>query len=117
MSSPTCDITVMVLWGSGYRWTPTKRIAGTSFCDNAKGLVTKYGDGGLQHGRGSFTPTKRGGGGKSFSHAEGGAGGHNKFWGSFYVVALSGSHIEGGGGHTKFALFKRGGGMKGFTLF
>ena len=29
-----------------------------------------------------FTPTKRGeGGGKSFSHAEGG-GGHKRFWGS-----------------------------------
>ena len=26
------------------------------------------------------------GGGKSFSHAEGG-GGHKKFWGSFYAVA------------------------------
>ena len=23
---------------------------------------------------------------KSFSHAEGGGGGHNKFWGSLYVV-------------------------------
>ena len=40
----------------------------------------------------SFTPTKRGGG-KSFSHAEGG--GHKKFWGSFYVVAWSLSHIVG----------------------
>ena len=29
------------------------------------------------------------GGGKRFSHAEGGGGGglHNKFWGSFYLVA------------------------------
>ena len=50
-------------------------------------LITGRG-GGLQNGRGGtlrFTPTKRGGGGKSFSHAEGG--GHNKFWGSFYAVA------------------------------
>ena len=43
------------------------------FC---KGLVTNYGEGGgLQNRRGgmrSFTTTKRGGG-KSFSHAEGGA--------------------------------------------
>ena len=37
---------------------------------------------------------KRGGGG-SFGHAEGG-GGHNKFWGCFYVVASSFSHNEGG---------------------
>ena len=28
-----------------------------------------------------------GGGGKSFSHAEGGEGGHKKFGGSFYLVA------------------------------
>ena len=27
---------------------------------------------------------------------EKGGGGHNKFWGSFYAVALSFSHIEGG---------------------
>ena len=74
MSSPTCDITVMVLWGSGYRWTPTKRIAGTSFCDNAKGLVTNYGDGGLQHGRGSFTPTKRGEAEKVLAMLKGGGG-------------------------------------------
>ena len=50
--------------------------------NNYKGLVTNYGEGGLQNGRGggykmggggmlSFTPTKRRGG-KSFSHAEGG---------------------------------------------
>ena len=39
-----------------------------------KGLVTNYGEGGLQNGRGGacFTPTKRVGG-KSFSHAERGA--------------------------------------------
>ena len=42
---------------------------------------------------------KGGGGGKSFSHAEGG--GHNKCWGNFYAVAWSFSHIKvgmGGGG-------------------
>ena len=34
-----------------------------------------------------FYPYEKGGGvGKRFSHAEVG-GGHNKFWGSFYVVA------------------------------
>ena len=47
-------------------------------------LIT--GRGGYKTGGGGacFTPTKRGGG-KSFSHAEGG--GHDKFWGSFYAVA------------------------------
>ena len=44
-------------------------------------------------GMGSFTPVKWGGG-KSLSHAEGGK--HKKFWGIFYVVALSFSHIEMG---------------------
>ena len=34
-----------------------------------------------------------------------GGGGHKKFWGSFYAVASSCSHIEGG--HKKFPLFKR----------
>ena len=48
---------------------------------------------------------------KSFSHAEEGGGGHNKFWGSFYRVAWSFSHTDGrGGGHKKFPLFKGGGG-------
>ena len=43
-----------------------------------------------------FYPYEKGGGRKSFiSHAEGG-GGHKKFWGSFYAVAGSFSHIEGG---------------------
>ena len=48
------------------------------------------------------------GGGKCFSHAEGG---HKKFWGCFYVVACSFSHTEG-----KVSFFKRGGGAKSFTL-
>ena len=38
----------------------------------------------------------RGRGGINFNHAEGG-GGHRKFWGSFYAVACSFSHIEQGG--------------------
>ena len=43
----------------------------------SKGLVTNYGEGGYKTGGGrrvkqSFTHTKGGGGGKSFSHAEGG---------------------------------------------
>ena len=53
----------------------------------SKGLVTNYGErGGATKGKGGhvkFYPYKKGGG-KSFSHAEGG---HKKFWGSFYVVA------------------------------
>ena len=53
----------------------------------AQGLVTNYGERGLQNGRGGGAPEVlplRKGGGKSFSNAEGG---HNKFWGSFYMVA------------------------------
>ena len=41
-----------------------------------KGLVTNYGEGGLQNGRGGpvkFYPYEKGGGGNSFSRAEGGA--------------------------------------------
>ena len=50
-------------------------------------LITGRG-GGLQNGRGvahEVLPLRKGEGGKSFSHAEGG--GHKKFWGSFYAVA------------------------------
>ena len=43
-------------------------------------------------------------------------GGHKMFWGSFYAVALSFSHIEGEGGREKFPLLKRGGGAKSLTL-
>ena len=41
-------------------------------------------------------PLQKGGGGaeKVLSMLKGG---HNKFWGSFYAVACSFSHIEGGG--------------------
>ena len=41
--------------------------------------------------------------------------GHKKFWDSFYAVASSFSHILGGGGRTKFPLFKKGG-KKSFTM-
>ena len=33
-------------------------------------------------------------------------GGHQKFWGSFYMVAWSFSHIEGGGGAKMSILYK-----------
>ena len=36
-------------------------------------------------------------------------GGAKTFWGSFYAVAWSFSHIEGGGGRNKSPLFKKGG--------
>ena len=63
-------------------------------------------------GRGATT-RKRGRGHVKFYPYE--KGGHNKFWGSFYAVALSFSHIEGG--RKKFQLFKRGGGgSKSSTL-
>ena len=72
----------------------------------AKGLVT---GGGLQSGwHVKYYPYEKGGR-KSFSHAEGGA---QKNWGSFYAVAWSCSHIEGGGARKKFPLFKRGGGCE-----
>ena len=53
-----------------------------------KGLVTSYGEGRSTNGRGGgareVLPLRKRGCGKSFSHAEGG---HQYFWGSFYVVA------------------------------
>ena len=42
-----------------------------------------------------FYPDEKREGGISLSHAEGG---HKTFWGSFYAIACSFSHIEGGGG-------------------
>ena len=76
------------------------RRAGLLYVCRFLGLVTNYGEGegGGYKTEGGGGATKReggghvkfypyrkgGGGGKSFSHAEGG---HNKFWGSFYVVA------------------------------
>ena len=46
----------------------------------SKGLVTNYGEGGLQNGRGALEvlPLRKGGGG-NFSHAEARGGGHKKF--------------------------------------
>ena len=44
---------------------------------------------------------------KGCTHAEGGGGGwHNKFGGSFYMAALSFSHIEGGGAQKVSTLSK-----------
>ena len=48
-----------------------------------------------------FYPYEKGGG-KSFSHAEGG--GAQQFWDSFYAVACSFSHIEAKEGRKKFPL-------------
>ena len=60
----------------------------------------------------SLTPTKkRGGGGKSFSHAEGGA---QKLFEVVLTRALEVLDIVMGGGHKRFPLFKRGGGCKKF---
>ena len=69
------------------------------------GYKTGGGGGG---GTWTLTPTKRGGGGgKGLSHAEGG---HKKFWGSFYAVAWSFSHIVGGGAKSVHSL--KGGGAR-----
>ena len=69
----------------------------------SKGLVTNYGEGGWGYKTGGVGAREvlplwkgGGGGGKSFSHAEGGGGAHNKFWGSFCPVAWCFSHIVGG---------------------
>ena len=62
--------------------SPQRTLTNTQVCLSAlfgiqvKGLVTNYGEGGLQKGRGwhvKFYPFEKGGGGKSFIHAEGGA--------------------------------------------
>ena len=45
-------------------------------CDSPKGLVTNYGKGGAtkrEGGAREVLPLQKGGGGKSYSHAEGGA--------------------------------------------
>ena len=50
-------------------------------------MVTNYGEGGLQNGRGGhvkFYPYENGGAEKVLVILKGG---HNKFWGRFYVVA------------------------------
>ena len=79
-----------------------------------KGLVTNYGEGGAtkrEGGAREVLPLRKGGAEKVLAMLKGG---HKKFWGSFYAVALSFSHIVGGG-REKFPLFKRGG-AKSFTL-
>ena len=82
-------------------------------------LVTNYGEGGYKTEGGSrevLTLWKGGGGRKTFTVLAMLKGGHKKFWGSFYAVAWSFSHIEGGGGK-KCPIFKRGGGdAKSFTV-
>ena len=54
------------------------------------GVVTNYKEVGLQSGKGGgkFYPPKKGDR-QHFSHAEGGGGGQNKFWGSFSLEALA----------------------------
>ena len=56
-----------------------------------KGLVTNYGQGGLQNGRGGgaseVLPLRKGGRRKKFSHSE--REGPQKVWGSFYAVVLA----------------------------
>ena len=66
-----------------------------------------------------FYSYKKGGGQNKFKLAMlKGGGGHNTFWGSFYLLAWSFSHIVGGGGTTSFHPFKGwwGEGTKSFTL-
>ena len=80
-------------------------------CKVTKGLVTNYGEWGLQNRRGGAREVlllRKEGAEKILAMLEGV--GHNKFWGSFYAVAWSFRHIErgGGGAHKKFPLFKRG---------
>ena len=61
-----------------------------------KGLVTNYGEGGAtkrEGGAREVLPLRKGVAEKVLAILKGG---HKKFWGSFYAVALSFSHIEGG---------------------
>ena len=55
---------------------------------HTKGLVTNYGEGGLQNGRGGareVLPLHKGGAEEKVLAML--KGGHKKFWGRFYVVA------------------------------
>ena len=55
--------------------------------NQGKRLVTNYGEGGLQNGRGGareVLPLRIGGAEKVLAILKGG---HKKFWGSFYMVA------------------------------
>ena len=79
-------------------------------------LITGRGGATKQEAEGNvnFYPyEKKGGGAEKVLAMLKGGGGHKTFWGSFYAVAWSFSHIEGGS--IKFPLFKRGG-AKRFTL-
>ena len=61
-----------------------------------KGLVTNYGEGGATKGGGGareVLPLRKGGAQKVLAMLKGG---HKKFWGSFYAIARSFSHIVGG---------------------
>ena len=71
-----------------------KRV--TTFAVSCSFIYGHFRDWSLITGRGGYKtggggarevlPLQKGGGGKSFSHTEGG-GGHKKCWGSFYAVA------------------------------
>ena len=94
--------------------TPTG--SGSNLPSCTKGLVTNYGEGGLQNGRGGggareVLPLRKGGAEKVLAMLKGG---HKKFWVRFYAVAWCFNHIVGGV-TKKFPLFKRGG-VKSFTL-
>ena len=82
-----------------------------------KGLVTNYGEGGGGYKTGGgahevLPLRKGGGGGKSFSHSEGGA---QKVLGLFLRGSLKFKPYCRGRGRVKFPLYKRGG-AKSFTL-
>ena len=72
-----------------------------SSCGDAadKGLVTNYREGGYKMGGGhlKFYPYEKGGGGRKVLAMQ--KGGHTQFWGSFYAVAWSFSHIAMRGAH------------------
>ena len=74
--------------------SPIKSEATIDF-KHFKGLVTNYGEGGgYKTGGGvrEVLPLRKGGAEKVLAMLKGG---HKKFWGSFYVVAWSLSHIVG----------------------
>ena len=75
--------------------------------NNCKGLVTNYGEGGYKTGGGAreVLPLRKGGGGSEKVSAML-KGGHKKFWGSFYDLAIL------KGGCENFTLVERGGGAQ-----
>ena len=83
--------------------------------NSTEGLVTNYGEGGLQNGRGAceLLPLRKGGGMEKVVAML--KEGHKKF-----CVSLKFSHIEVGGAQKVFTLSKKGGGggsKKSFPLF